>query len=323
MLPASNSANSWDIGVSAWVSVCSVSSGLLPTVGLFIASIRSEEATKTTGWWKALTPISEFTPVRSGTEAELLDDGRYVIRGTLVGDEELVNAELGVRFGIRSNLAEIFNIGDTIDLGEYISSRAGLTLTVFDDYSYEISSVEPIELRRGQNIFIESTIPPTFTTDHYRVIIEADADSDYGIGRAFLNTFTVTIPATIIPITIAGLRRLCLLLDEIPVSQFPFHRGRCAVGGATADGPHPHFTHLQHSRVERYLPGYLVGAYRFWIAIGDLPSAQLHRWPAAGNHGIRQYRWRDAFSGFHTPGPAAIGAGPRQLCDFPVPLGLE
>ena len=177
---------------------------LLPTVGLFIASIRSEEAIKTTGWWKALTPITEFVGVRTGTEAELSEDGRYVIRGTLLEDPELQGTELGEQFGIRSNLAETFSVGETVDLGEYISSRAGLTLKVNEDYSYEISSAEPIELRRGQNIFIESTSPPSFTTDHYRVIIEADADSDYGIGRAFLNTLTVTIPATIIPITIAA-----------------------------------------------------------------------------------------------------------------------
>lgn len=195
---------------------------LLPTLGLLIASIRTEEATKSTGWWKALSSITEFVGVRSSTEAEQLDDGSYVIRGTLVGSGAVGEANLGDTFGIRSSLAETFAVGETIDLGEYISSRAGLTLTVDEDYSYEISSREPIELRRGQNIFIEITTPPSFTTEHYRTIIEAEADSDYGIGRAFLNTFTVTIPATIIPIAIAAFAAYAFSWMNFPFRNFLF-----------------------------------------------------------------------------------------------------
>lgn len=195
---------------------------LVPTVGLLVASIRSEDATKSTGWWKALSSITEFVAVRSGTEAELSDDGRYVIRGSLEGQDSVGDADLGARFGIRSNLNETFAVGDTVDLGAYISSRAGLTLTVNEDYSYEISSAEPIELRRGQNIFIEITSPPSFTTEHYRTIIEADADSDYGIGRAFLNTFTVTIPATIIPISIAAFAAYAFSWMNFPFRNFLF-----------------------------------------------------------------------------------------------------
>lgn len=195
---------------------------LVPTMGLLIASIRTEDATKTTGWWKAISSITEFVGVRTGTDAELLDDGRYVIRGTLVGREEVGAGELGDIFGIRSNLAETFSVGETIDLGEYISSRAGLSLTVNEDYSYEIASNEPIELRRGQNIFIQITTPPSFTIEHYRTIIEAEADTDYGVGRAFLNTFTVTIPATIIPIAIAAFAAYAFSWMDFPFRNFLF-----------------------------------------------------------------------------------------------------
>lgn len=195
---------------------------LLPTVGLFIASIRSEDATKTSGWWKALTPLTEFVSVRSHTNVEQLEDGRYVIRGSLTDDDEVQNATLGDTFGIRSNLAERFTVGETIDLGEYISSRAGLSLTVNEDYTYEIFSNEPIELNRGQNIFIEVTKPPTFTTEHYRKITVADADSDFGIGRAFLNTFTVTVPATIIPIAIAAFAAYAFSWMNFPMRNFLF-----------------------------------------------------------------------------------------------------
>ena len=195
---------------------------LVPTVGLLIASIRTEDATKSTGWWKALTPITEFVGVRTGTDAEQLDDGRYVIRGTLVDTKEVGTGDLGNTFGIRSNLAETFAVGETIDMGEYISSRAGLSLTVYEDHSYEIASAEPIELSRGQNIFIEITTPPSFTTEHFRTIIEADADSDYGVGRAFLNTFTVTIPATIIPIAIAAFAAYAFSWMNFPFRNFLF-----------------------------------------------------------------------------------------------------
>ena len=74
----------------------------------------------------------------------------------------------------------------------------------------------------GQNIFIEITTPPSFTTEHFRTIIEADADSDFGVGRAFLNTFTVTIPATIIPIAIAAFAAYAFSWMNFPFRNFLF-----------------------------------------------------------------------------------------------------
>lgn len=56
---------------------------------------------------------------------------------------------------------------------------------------------------RGQRIFITATVPPEFSLENYATILFSGSGQD-NMAKAFFNTLTVTIPATIIPIVIAA-----------------------------------------------------------------------------------------------------------------------
>ena len=84
-------------------------------------------------------------------------------------------------------------------------------LRVAEDGSYRITAAAPFEATRGIRIFYTAVEPPRFTTDNYREVLTSE-----GMGRAFLNTFTVTIPATIIPILIAAFAAYALAWMEFP-----------------------------------------------------------------------------------------------------------
>ncbi len=55
------------------------------------------------------------------------------------------------------------------------------------------------------------TTPPAFTLDNYRTVLLSE-----GIGQAFINSLTVTIPATIIPILIAAFAAYALSWMHFP-----------------------------------------------------------------------------------------------------------
>jgi ABC-type glycerol-3-phosphate transport system permease component len=56
--------------------------------------------------------------------------------------------------------------------------------------------------------------PPEFTLDNYETILFS-GDSTDGMAKAFFNTLTVTIPATIIPIVIAAFAAYALAWMEL------------------------------------------------------------------------------------------------------------
>ncbi|MDA4752980.1 hypothetical protein NY598_01535, partial [Enterobacter hormaechei] len=79
--------------------------------------------------------------------------------------------------------------------GETTEIEDGWQLTVAEDGSYRLTSDTPFEMRRGERIFVTTGAPARLTTENYNRVLTAE-----GLGRAFMNTMTVTIPATVIPI---------------------------------------------------------------------------------------------------------------------------
>jgi alpha-glucoside transport system permease protein len=68
---------------------------------------------------------------------------------------------------------------------------------------------------RGQRVFVTAESPPEFTLDNYRGVL-FDPGNREGMAKAFFNTLTVTIPATIIPILIAAFAAYALAWMEFP-----------------------------------------------------------------------------------------------------------
>ncbi len=162
----------------------------LPTAGLLISSLRDKDQLAVSGWWTALSTSSQNLTGRAASpETQVERDGQFVIAGDLVeGGEAKVSA-----FGFRPMQPAAFPAGTPADIGD------GQTLTVNEDGSYELVSPVRMEGTRGQRIFYTASVPPRFTLDNYREVLSAA-----GIGSSFINSLTVAIPSTIIPILVAA-----------------------------------------------------------------------------------------------------------------------
>jgi len=87
----------------------------------------------------------------------------------------------------------------------------GGTLTVDSRGNYQMISMEPFTGSRGKRIFYTALTPPAFSFDNYIEVLGSE-----GIGQSFLNSLTVTIPATIIPILIAAYAAYALSWMKLP-----------------------------------------------------------------------------------------------------------
>ena len=95
--------------------------------------------------------------------------------------------------------------------------KDGSLFTLHADGSYVWKSEKPFKHKRGKRIFYVAKVPPTFSLDNYLEVLSAE-----GIGQSFVNTFVVTIPATIIPITIAAFAAYAFAWMRFPGRQFLF-----------------------------------------------------------------------------------------------------
>ncbi len=182
-----------------------VAAWLFPTVGLFVSSFRTTDQISASGWWSALTTQRrQEPPVRlSGDEAQ--KDGKYVIEGKLFADR---NATIGA-WGTSSRDAEAYAAGATANLDD------GVTLTVDDKGAFILSSPKSFEGGRLPRVFVTAEAPPEFTLGNYRNVLFSSTAAA-GVGQAFINTATVAIPATIIPILVAAFAAYALAWMRFP-----------------------------------------------------------------------------------------------------------
>lgn len=171
----------------------------VPTLGLLVSSFRDRDQIAASGWWRAAFTATTSGFVRAGTEA-VPEGDLWVIAGNVLEPGQTLTA-----WGTTSREPEAFRPGDTAAL------KDGQTLSVAADGTYRLTSpTEPTD-KRGMRIFVSTSVPPKVTLDNYRRVIGAE-----GLGRAFLNTMTVTIPATVIPILVAAFAAYALAWMEFP-----------------------------------------------------------------------------------------------------------
>jgi alpha-glucoside transport system permease protein len=196
------SSLSWAVNIS---TVILVVLWVLPTFGLFVSSFRTGDQISTSGWWKALTTQeTQLSPIRiAGTEVER--DGAFVIEGNLFANAGTTLSA----WGTNSRNPTEFEPGATADLGD------GLTLTVQDSGAFVLTSAASTADMRLPRVFATASTPPEFTLQNYRNVI-FNPLAGQSIGQAFLNTMTVAIPATIIPILVAAFAAYALAWMEFP-----------------------------------------------------------------------------------------------------------
>ncbi len=176
---------------------------LLPTLGILVSSLRDKDQIIVSGWWTAFSGASQTEAARlADATAQRQDGAGFVITGNLFegGATKTVTA-----FGTRVQDPAAFPVGEAAEIGN------GETLKVEADGAYEYRRATSFEGERGRRVYLTVNTPPAFTFDNYRTVLNAE-----GIGKAFVNSLTVTIPATIIPILIAAFAAYALAWMEFP-----------------------------------------------------------------------------------------------------------
>lgn len=194
-----NNPYRWAVHLSA---VLFVLVWTLPTFGLFVTSFRDKDQIAVSGWWTALGSAKRNDLFRAPEgEGEVEEGGRFILKGSVFdGGDGTVAA-----FGFNSRMPDAFKPGKTADLGD------GETLTVGVDGAFVLSAPESYKGKRGQRIFYTASVPARFTFDNYRAVLTAE-----GLGRSFLNSATVAIPSTVIPILIAAFAAYALSWMQFP-----------------------------------------------------------------------------------------------------------
>lgn len=174
-----------------------------PTAGLMISSVRNKDQLIISGWWKALVTSNRNEVKRLPIADEQIEEnGQFVISGKIFepGSGRTIKS-----FGTSSSAL------DAALPGEKLPMRTQGEITVSKDGSYRWVSDEAFTHTRGPRLFYVAEIPPRFTLDNYVEVLTSE-----GIGRSFVNSFTVTIPATIIPILIAAFAAYALAWMSFP-----------------------------------------------------------------------------------------------------------
>ena len=134
---------------------------------------------------------------------------RYISLTSVVVNE--VQIKEGDYYFIKSNLfdenqgKEIYRFGitskniDEYEVGETALFKDETEITVFENGDYVWKSKEEFKKKKGKRIFVSAKSPPRFTLDNYKEVLLKE-----GLGQAFLNTFAVALPATLIPLIICS-----------------------------------------------------------------------------------------------------------------------
>ncbi|MGX8010668.1 carbohydrate ABC transporter permease [Mesorhizobium sp. ORM8.1] len=175
----------------------------IPTLGILVSSLRDKDQIVASGWWNSFYSSSQTEAGRlppASTQKE--KDGKFVLEGNIFGDgaKRSISA-----FGVKAAAPTQYPAGASADLGD------GVTLQVNSDGSFVMVSPKAFEGDRGQRLYYASSAPPKFTTGNYDTVLFSE-----GIGRSFMNSLTVTIPATVIPILIAAFAAYALAWMRFP-----------------------------------------------------------------------------------------------------------
>ncbi len=176
-----------------------------PTIGLMVSSVRDKDQLSISGWWTALTTTERSAAAVLGTaDDQVQENGQYVIHGNVLEDTK----NKVIAFGTS------INNPSEAKAGASLQPRQGGTITVAANGDYTWTSPTPFTHDRAR-LFYTAGIPPQFTLANYVEVLTSS-----GIGQSFVNSFTVTVPATIIPILIAAFAAYALAWMTFPGRAF-------------------------------------------------------------------------------------------------------
>jgi alpha-glucoside transport system permease protein len=175
----------------------------LPTAGLLVSSIRDKDQLAISGWWTSLTLSRGQEAARLPRATDQVEEGgAFVIRGNILGENSNKRVE--------SYGATNADVAST-PVGSPLAMRAGGEIVVQADGAYEWKSPTRFEHTAGPRLYFVSTIAPRATLDNYVRVL-----TSVGVSRSFVNSLTVAIPATVIPILIAAFAAYALAWMRFP-----------------------------------------------------------------------------------------------------------
>jgi alpha-glucoside transport system permease protein len=174
-----------------------------PTVGLLISSVRDKDQLALTGWWTALAHSTLMSASRPGTADKAVQDGdHWVVKGNLFG---------------RPTGQSIETFGTTnAEIGKYVPGTPvemadGGTLTVQVNGDYDWVFAQQPTYNSAPRIYVVTGSPPRFTLENYARVLNST-----GVAASFVNSITVAIPSTVIPIMIAAFAAYALAWMQFP-----------------------------------------------------------------------------------------------------------
>ena len=182
---------------------------LIPTVGLLVSSFRDREQIAVSAWWQSPFPVEQSFRARAeGTFAERGD--LWLIEGNVFEASEIADL-----FGEDRPTIAAFGITGRDPGGFPAGTEAenrddGITV-VNADGSFTFTTSENPDEEGFPRIYFVAETPPDFDLENYETVL-----GGAGMGQAFINTLTVTIPATVIPILIAAFAAYALAWMDFP-----------------------------------------------------------------------------------------------------------
>ena len=164
---------------------------VIPTFGLLISSLRDKDQVALTGWWTALKHNEFNEIVRTEKSAvQFEENGVFIITGNLLKNTPSKSV---INFGITSKNPKEF------EAPAKVSMKNGSTFYLQKDGTYRWTSDKEFKHKKGKRIFLTLSTPPSLTLENYKEVLVFR-----GLGQSFINSLTVAIPSTIIPLIIGA-----------------------------------------------------------------------------------------------------------------------
>ena len=164
---------------------------VIPTFGLLISSLRDKDQVALTGWWTALkhNEFNEIVRTEKST-VQFEENGVFIITGNLLKNAPSKSV---INFGITSKNPKEFQAPAEVTM------KNGSTFYLQKDGTYRWTSDKEFKHKKGKRIFLTVSTPPSLTLENYKEVLVFR-----GLGQSFINSLTVAVPSTIIPLIIGA-----------------------------------------------------------------------------------------------------------------------
>ena len=182
---------------------------IVPTLGLLVTSFRPPEAVRSTGWWSVFSPQSASGPYATYCADCHGSDGKAIPQADLTNSDLIAKypRSLQLLALLRKDINGQPHMGDhplpspqeAAAIASYLRQDGQTSGSQFTFNNY----VDALVGYRGDNTYqadcAAGTQPPDLKCN------ASDILNPRGMGRAFINSLLVTIPATFLPILFAAL----------------------------------------------------------------------------------------------------------------------